>query len=67
MEYNGLFTNNIYDLVTYALKLTDINLEDENKNIEKENYRFELKNGMYRNMTKVNDNFKKIGIDVDKI
>ena len=30
MEYNGLFTNNIYDLVTYALKLTDINLEDEN-------------------------------------
>lgn len=45
----------------------DRELEDENLNIEKENYRFELKQGMYRDITKINENFKKIGIDVDKI
>ena len=45
----------------------DKELEDENLNIEKENYRFELKQGMYRDMTKINENFKKLGIDVDKI
>lgn len=45
----------------------DRELEDENLNIEKENYRFELKKGMYRDMTKINENFKKLGIDVDKI
>ena len=45
----------------------DRELEDENLNIEKENYRFELKQGMYRDMTKINENFKKLGIDVDKI
>lgn len=42
-------------------------LEDENSNIEKENYRYELTKGMYRNMTKINENFKKLGIDVDEI
>ena len=45
----------------------DKELEDECINIEKENYRFELKQGMYRDMTRINDNFKKLGIDVDKI
>ena len=45
----------------------DRELEDENLNIEKENYRFELKQGMYRDMTRINENFKKLGIDVDKI
>lgn len=47
----------------------DINKELENSycNIEKEEYEYELKNGMYRNMTKVNENFRRIGIDVDKI
>ena len=46
----------------------DIDKELENKNnIEIENYTHELKNGMYRNMTKVNDNFKKLGINVDEI
>ena len=35
-------------------------------NIEKENYRHELKQGQYRDMTKVNKNFKKIGVDADK-
>ncbi len=45
----------------------DMELEDENLNIEKENYRFELKQGMYRDMTKINENFKKLVIDVDKI
>ena len=47
----------------------DINkeLEDEYLNIEKENYKEELTKGMYRNMTKVNENFKRLGIDVDKI
>ncbi len=42
-------------------------LEDENINIERENYRYELTEGMYRDMTKINENFKKLGIDVDKI
>lgn len=42
-------------------------LKDEYKNIEKENYRYELKEGKYRDMTKVNSNFKRLGIDVDKI
>lgn len=42
-------------------------LKDENLNLEKENYRFELEKGMYRDMTKINENFKKLGIDVEKI
>ncbi len=42
-------------------------LEDENINIEKENYRFEIQEGKYRDMTKVNENFKRLGIEVDKI
>ena len=45
----------------------DRELEDENLNIEKENYRFKLKQGVYRDMTKINENFKKLGINVDKI
>lgn len=42
-------------------------LEDENLNIEKDNYYFELTQGKYRNMAKINENFRRIGIDVDKI
>ena len=42
-------------------------LKDENINIEKENYRFELERGMYRDMTKINENFRKLGIDIEKI
>ena len=45
----------------------DKELQDENLNIEKENYRFEIKHGTYRDMTKINENFRKLGIDVDKI
>lgn len=45
----------------------DKELEDEKINIEKENYRFELEQGMYRDMTKINDNFRRLGVDVDKI
>ena len=45
----------------------DKELEDEDINIEKESYRYELKKGMYRDMTKINDNFRKLGIDVEKI
>ena len=45
----------------------DKELEDEKLNIEKQNYKFELKEGMYRDMTKINDNFGKLGIDVDHI
>ncbi len=44
----------------------DSELQDEELNIERENYRFELKKGMYRDMTKINENFKKLGIDVGK-
>ena len=42
-------------------------LEDENLNIEKDNYYFELTQGKYRNMAKINKYFRRIGIDVDKI
>ena len=45
----------------------NIDKELEDENIEKENYQYELRNGMYRNMAKVNENFKKLGIDVDTI
>ena len=41
-------------------------LEDEELNIEKENYRYEIKEGMYRDMKKINDNFKKLGINSDE-
>lgn len=39
-------------------------LEDEILNIEKDDYRFELKEGRYREMNKLNEYFKKLGIDV---
>ncbi len=42
-------------------------LNDEKINIEKENYRFELKEGRYRDMTRINANFKKLGINTDNI
>lgn len=45
----------------------DKELENEDVNIEKDNYRFELKEGRYRDMSKINDNFRKLGVDVDKI
>ena len=45
----------------------DKELEDENLNIEKDNYRFELKEGKYRDMTRINENFKRLGINVDNI
>ena len=45
----------------------DKELEQENLNIEKENYKFELKQGIYRDMTKINEKLKKLGIDVKKI
>ena len=45
----------------------DKELEDEHLNIEKENYRSELKEGKYRDMTKIKDNFRKLGINADLI
>ena len=45
----------------------DKELEDEYLNIEKENYRSELKEGKYRDMTKIKDNFRKMGINADLI
>ena len=42
-------------------------LKDLDKNIEKESYQYELENGMYRSMDKINENFRKLGIDTDKI
>ena len=45
----------------------DKELEDESLNIEKDNYRFELKEGRYRDMTGINENFRRLGIDVEKI
>lgn len=37
------------------------------KNIEKEDYAKELRTGLYRNIEKYNQNFKCIGIDINKI
>lgn len=45
----------------------DKELEDQDLNIEKENFYYELKEGKYRDMTHVYENFKRLGIDVDKI
>lgn len=46
----------------------DVDKELENKNnIEIEGYTHELKNGIYRNMNKINDNFRRLGINVDEI
>ena len=42
-------------------------LKGENLNIESDNYRFELKEGKYRDMSRINENFKRLGIDVEKI
>ena len=42
-------------------------LKDEDKNIEKESYRCEITKGKYRNMTKINEDYKNRGIDVRKI
>lgn len=35
-------------------------------NPEKDAYLFEIRNGMYGNMQKIYDNFKKLGVDIDK-
>jgi len=45
----------------------DKELEYESLNIEQDNYRFELKEGKYRDMTRINENFRRLGIDVEKI
>lgn len=45
----------------------DKELEMEHLNLEKDDYRLELTMGKYRDMSKANENFRKIGIDVDKI
>lgn len=45
----------------------DKELNSDRLNIEKENYTYELKEGKYRDMTKVYNNFKKLNIDVDNI
>lgn len=42
-------------------------LEYEEKNIEKEDYRHEIKEGKYRNMTKIYDNFERLGIKRESI
>lgn len=42
-------------------------LKGVDRNFEKDTYQYELENGMYRNMDKVNENFEKLGIDISKI
>ena len=42
-------------------------LKDVDINFEKDTYQYELKNGMYRNMEKINENFRNLGIDIEKI
>lgn len=45
----------------------DEELEDEEENIEKEEYRYEIKKGVYRDMSKIDSKFTTLGIDVSKI
>ena len=42
-------------------------LEGEDENIEKEEYRYEIKNGGYRDMSKIHSKFNSLGIDVSTI
>ena len=39
-------------------------LIDEKFNIEKEDYRFELQEGRYRNMKKIEEYFKDLGVEI---
>lgn len=59
------------DNISFQFVRVPYNIEEELKgeecNIEKENYKYELTEGKYRDMTKINDNFRRLGIDVDKI
>ena len=45
----------------------DKELSTMENNTEKKDYEFELKQGLYRNMEKINKNFERLGIDVEKI
>lgn len=67
-EYNSKEYNS--DIAFQFIKVPyDIEreLKGENLNIESDNYRFELKEGKYRDMSRINENFKRLGIDVEKI
>lgn len=67
-EYNSKEYNS--DIAFQFVKVSyDIEreLKGENLNIESDNYRFELKEGKYRDMSRINENFKRLGIDVEKI
>lgn len=55
-EISYQFINVPYDI--------DKELENEEINIEKINYRYELKEGRYRDIDKVNKNFEKLGIEI---
>lgn len=63
IEYNSDIS---YQFISVPYNI-EKELEEEFLNIEKEAYRHELLQGKYRNMDKINNNFKKLGIDVDKI
>lgn len=45
----------------------DKELSSDKLNIEKENYMYELKQGRYRNMTKIYNNFKRLNVDIENI
>lgn len=62
-EYNSEI---LYQFIMVPYNI-DKELEDENLNIEKENYRIEILEGKYRDMTKVNENYRKLGINPDTI
>lgn len=42
-------------------------LEEQETNIEKDNYQYELKHGIYRDMNRVNENFRRLGINIKEI
>lgn len=59
-EYKDTFS---YQFIRVPYNI-DKELEEKPK-LEQEDYEYELKYGKYRNMKKVEDNFKKIGVDIN--
>ncbi len=42
-------------------------LDEKEEFFEKEEFKYEINNGTYRNMEKIKTNFKRLGIDIEKL
>jgi protein phosphatase len=69
--YGKLNSNDINEPISYELVSIsydiDKELSDNSDNVEFESYSEELKNGKYRDMSKIYNSFETIGIDKEKI